>query len=114
MTDRNGYNLSIMGTEDGVCFICGRQPDTARHEVFYGPNRQASKREGLWIAVCPDCHRKIHANPEGFQLLKVTGQRAFEVLRPRGEFVRIFGRNYLDEEEPNEEGKTQENAKWKV
>ena len=63
-----------------------------------------SKREGLWINVCPRCHEEIHANPDGAYFLKKTGQRAFEIWKPRGEFVKIFGRNYLEEEE--EDGRT--------
>lgn len=96
MADRNGYNHSKFQTEQGVCFICKRNIDTARHEIFYGnPNRENSKREGMWIDVCPLCHDKIHANPEQFLMLKEKGQQLFEVWRPRAEFIAIFGKNYL-------------------
>lgn len=112
MTDRNGYNPSKLATEPEVCFICRRRLDTARHEIFYGPNRTNSKRQGLWINVCPDCHAAIHREPGRFTWLKQTGQKRFEEMRPRAEFVAIFGRNYLDEEEAKEEEKTQEKRKW--
>ena len=105
MADRNGYNPSKLETEEDVCFICKRRTDTARHEIFYGPNRKNSKREGLWINVCPRCHEEIHLNPDGAYFLKKTGQRAFEIWKPRGEFVKIFGRNYLEEEKAEEEEK---------
>lgn len=94
---KNGYNPSKLNTEEDICFVCGIHQETARHEIFYGPNRSASKREGMWVNVCPSCHRIIHANPDEFVVLKETGQRTFEVWKPRAEFVRIFGRNYLED-----------------
>lgn len=46
--DRNGYNPSIIPTQDGVCMLCGLCTDTARHEIFYGTGeRRLSKRYGL-------------------------------------------------------------------
>ena len=51
--DRNGYNPSILATEDGVCMLCGLCTDTARHEIFYGTGeRSLSKRYGLWVNLC--------------------------------------------------------------
>lgn len=98
MTDSNGYNQSLLTTIDGKCFICRRQVDTCRHEIFYGTaNRVNSKREGMWVNVCSACHNKIHANPQAYIALKQVGQRSFEALQPRAEFIKIFGRNYLDD-----------------
>ena len=95
--DRNGYNDSALPTQFGECFICGAHVDTARHEIFYGTaNREQSKREGMWVNVCPRCHRLIHNYPDQYIVLKQTGQKYFERLRPRAEFVAIFGRNYLE------------------
>ena len=94
--DSNGYNPSKLPTQDGVCFVCGRHIETARHEIFYGnPNRTNSKREGMWINVCPNCHRKIHSDSSKYLTLKEEGQRYFEEWKPRAEFIEIFGRNYL-------------------
>lgn len=99
MTDRNGYNPSKLKTEEGVCFVCNTRTETARHEIFYGlKNRSASKREGMWVNVCPACHARIHANPSAFAMLKTNAQGVFEEYRPRAEFVAIFGRNYRDDE----------------
>ena len=96
--DSNGYNESCLVTEQGVCFLCGRQVDTCRHEIFFGTaNRSNSKKCGMWVNVCPLCHSRIHANPQQYIFLKEAGQRSFEALRPRAEFIAIFGRNYLEE-----------------
>lgn len=42
--DSNGYAPSILNQQP-TCLICGRY-HTARHEVFYGPYRDKSKRLG--------------------------------------------------------------------
>lgn len=95
---RNGYSKSLFDTEDGTCYICGFQGDTARHEVLHGPSRQLSKRTGLWLAVCPRCHMAIHAEDNGKYLyLKEKAQELFEneYNVDHDEFIRLFGRNYL-------------------
>ena len=43
------------------CYYTGR-PGAERHEVFGGPNRQTSIREGFQIDLCPELHRELHAN----------------------------------------------------
>ena len=42
--DSNGYAPSIL-SKSTTCLICGRYR-TARHEVFFGPYRDKSKRLG--------------------------------------------------------------------
>lgn len=92
--DRNGYNKSIMATTAGECYLCHRQCDTARHEVFGGcGTRTLSKRYGLWVNLCPECHAKVHADPEGewAVFLRERAQAAYiaEGHSP-AEFTRIF------------------------
>lgn len=97
----NGYNTSIFpGNEDGTCLICKRVGDTARHEIFHGPNRQISKRLGAWISVCPACHSKIHAgdNTE-YRWLKEAAQRLLEIEMGHWGYMAWIGRNYLEEDE---------------
>ena len=96
--DRNGYARSIMPTIQGRCYVCHRNTDTARHEIFYGTaNRKNSKEFGTWVDICPVCHADVHANPsEGFDImLKRSAQWAFEREHTRDEFRKIFGRSWL-------------------
>lgn len=95
---RNGYNDSLFrDNEDGRCIICGRIGDTARHEIFHGPNRQNSKRLGAWVSVCPDCHRRIHAGDNSDYLwLKQDAQRLLEKEMGYFGYMAWLGRNYLD------------------
>ena len=78
--DRNGYNKSLLATTSGVCFVCGKYCDTARHEIFYGSGtRSLSKRYGLWVDLCPECHTRVHADPNWDKAvqLKEDAQEAF-------------------------------------
>jgi hypothetical protein len=94
--DRNGYRSSLFNTEPDVCMVCHRGIHTDRHEIFPNSNRTNSKRYGMWINVCRECHGKIHAESEGrFKYLKEEGQRLFEEEYPNESFLKIFGRNYL-------------------
>ncbi len=113
MANKNGYNPSLFETEDGTCYLCGTVTDTARHEVFHGPNRQNSKAHGMWLCLCPECHRKVHREDNGeYLFLKEAAQELWEYVRAfktfdilesprdartrvRKEFMAIFGRNYL-------------------
>jgi len=92
--DRNGYNASIIETEDGVCLLCGLCTDTARHEVFYGPGtRTLSKKYGLWVNLCPNCHAKVHRDKQG-EANKALQELARDAFIRNGhtdaEFRRIF------------------------
>ena len=99
--DRNGYNPSRFSTEPGTCFICWREHvDTVRHEVFQGYfNRRLSKEDGLWINVCPECHRKIHANQPQYLWLKEAAQKLYEMEYGHDSFFWRYGRNYLEDRE---------------
>lgn len=77
--DRNGYNPSLFETEDGTCYLCGYVGDTARHEIWHGPNRERAKQDGLWLALCPRCHGKVHAEDNGkYKFLKEAAQALWE------------------------------------
>ena len=95
--DSNGYNASILETESGLCYLCGLHTDTVRHEVFFGTaNRKLSKQYGLWLNLCPCCHRRVHADRELDLELKMYAQVRFEKRHSRDEFMRIIGRNYAE------------------
>ena len=93
----NGYNPSILDTQDGKCYLCGRYGETARHELFYGAKRDTSKRYGLWVNVCPMCHNTIHAHGDIARSLRQVAQAA--AMRDNSwsvqDFIEIFGGNYL-------------------
>lgn len=91
--DRNGYNKSIMNTASGVCFICGRETETARHEIFYGEGeRKLSKLFGLWVNLCPECHAEVHEDKrtgKGKRLAE-DGKAAFISRYSEALFIKVF------------------------
>ena len=97
--DSNGYAPSIMPPHDG-CFICGREVETARHEIFHGPYRKTSKALGLWVNVCPACHQRIHECRDGLNnFLKYWGCRDAKLFYgwTDDEFRIRFGKDYWKE-----------------
>lgn len=97
MTDRSGYNPSILSTEPGRDYITNYEGETCRHEVYYGPNRQMSKREGFWVNLLPEVHTKLHLKPDCNydRYLKKICQREYEKKHSREEFRILVGKSYL-------------------
>lgn len=99
--DKNGYAPSILTTEQGKCYLCENCTHTERHEIFGGSNRTKSKALGLWVNLCPHCHRtgenSVHLNSQTMQLLKRIGQsNAMETYDwSTEEFRKRFGKNYI-------------------
>lgn len=100
--DRNGYAPSLLCGR--CCYRCGLgasafEPNLARHELFGGPNRAKSKALGLWVYVCPTCHRIAHDDARTAEQWHIEGQRAaMEAYNwSTGEFISRFGRNYMED-----------------
>lgn len=57
--------------------------------------------EGLKVYLCLEHHisgkEAVHNNAEMMRLLREDGQRAFEQKYTREEFMKMFGKNYLEE-----------------
>lgn len=88
------------------CFLCGLHIHTETHHIFFGrANRKLSDKYGLVVNLCPECHRTgkhaVHGayGADNKQKLFEYGQRKFmrEQNASIADFVKIFGKNYLDE-----------------
>lgn len=95
--DRNGYAPSILIDRD-YCAICMKHVPLQRHEVFHGPYRSKSKRYGLWVSICDECHRKVHQT-DGKLDLRLKSWAQTNAMTVYGwsvdEFRKQFGKNYL-------------------
>ena len=90
-----------------TCWLCGKNGTDEpldRHHIFSGANRRKSEKLGLMVDLCHgSCHifggRAAHRCRETAQALHEYGQRlAMERMGwSTADFVREFGRNYLDE-----------------
>lgn len=85
-----------------TCFACGAEGYVEEHHIFHGTaNRKKSEKTGIKVHLCYLHHRDsalgVHGeNVELDRKLKEAGQRAYEQLHSRKEFIHEFGRNYLD------------------
>ena len=82
-----------------ICFFCGRVTDLERHHVLGGvANRPLSEKFGLWVWLCPECHRDSHGaqyDRKKNRKLKELAQIAFEARHSHEEWMQIFRKNYL-------------------
>jgi hypothetical protein len=91
-----------------VCFLCKRNGNLDRlelHHIFSGSRRKLSDKYGLTVWLCGErCHRlgkySAHQNAEIADYLHKYGQRKamLEQGWSKEDFMKIFGANYLDEE----------------
>lgn len=91
--------LCFIGDTDR-CFICKSNYSLQKHHIFNGPYKKVSEKYGLLIKVCPNCHtfasNSIHRDSTLRKRLKQIGQERFEQNHSREEFIKEFGKNYLD------------------
>lgn len=99
------YNPSILQNEQ-ECYISGKTNcDLVRHEIYFGKNRQASKKNGFWVYLTPEWHNlskySVHLNKQTDFKLKQDCQMKFEETHSREEFLKLIGKNYLEEKNGN-------------
>ena len=93
--------------DDKRCIITGHEGyGLHKHHVFGGSNRELSERYGLWVWLRWDRHiaDSPHATPHNDRntdlwLKRITQRRFEEVHGTREDFVKLFSRNYLGDEE---------------
>lgn len=106
---RKRHKSSIVQKKDGRCYLCMKLENnyriqfTQEHHIYDGPNRRISEAEGLKVHLCPAHHiegpEAVHNNIKHMRMLQREGQRVYEQTHSREQFIRLFGRNYLPEEE---------------
>ena len=103
------YN-GIKNKAERVCYYCGT-PYAERHEVYGGPNRQASIELGFQVDLCSACHSAWHAQEKDLWIRRKKAwqehyQRLYEGKlkaagvtpeRARVLWMSIIGKNYTDE-----------------
>ena len=86
---------------DKYCYICGRRTILHRHHIYGGSLRNTSEKHGAVVNLCADCHtidrHAVHNDPDMKLWLQRTWQREFEKTHTRDEFIKIFGRSFLDD-----------------
>ena len=99
MKTSDANRFSIITDDLKRCFVCGKIGGIDLHEIFFGSNREKSKRYGLVVPLCHEgCHqgsKGVHFNRQLDLEMKKIGQKAFEGHYPDEDFLEVFGRNYL-------------------
>lgn len=101
---------------EGICFLCGNYETVERHHLFGGALRKKADRLKLTVMLCPWCHQydadSAHRSAEARLYLHRYGQR--KAMEEQGwskdDFIREFGRNYLDEEDLTGDGYLREES----
>ena len=95
------------------CWVCHSVYALERHHVMHGTAlRKMSEKYGLTVWLCAEHHRGnagVHGRNHALDIaLRKYAQRKFEERYSHHEWMRIFGRNYLDEKDA---GRGSEEAK---
>lgn len=84
------------------CYITGATTNLHRHHIYFGnPNRKISEKNGFWVWLRADWHNGasygVHFDRSLDLELKRACQSAYERTHTREEFIRLIGKNYLEE-----------------
>ena len=83
------------------CYKCGTTSNIHRHHIIPG-NRKLCDKYGLVVDLCGFHHNQsnegVHFNKEFDIEIRQMGQRKFEETHSREEWLRVFGKNWLEEE----------------
>ena len=104
---RKVHKESILQKKDGYCYLCMKLHNdyirkiTQEHHIFGGPNRPISEAEGMKVYLCLEHHiygpEAVHRNNKTMRYLQQAAQREYEKTHTRKQFMRLFGRNYLED-----------------
>ena len=90
---------SILTLDMEHCVICG-SPNVEIHHVFGGPNRKNSDKYGLVVPLCHRHHNEppagVHHNEGSMLALQADAQAVFESIESHEDFMRVFGRDYIE------------------
>lgn len=96
--------------KERTCFLCmwlhgddSWKDVLHEHHVFFGwANRRLSEKHGLKVYLCLNHHEigkeAVHVNAKINKMLQAYAQRKFEEKWPNKDFISIFGRNYILDE----------------
>ena len=84
------------------CYVCGTSYNLHTHHIFEGSyRRKASENNGFKVYLCARHHNMsnegVHFNKDLELMLKRDCQRKYEETHTRDEFIKLIGRNYLDD-----------------
>ena len=100
---KGSHKYSILQGNGKRCYLSDQEGvPLEKHHVYYGALRKVSDKYGFWVWLTPQWHRGTYGvhGRDGHKvdyLLKKDCQRKFEETHSREDFMKLIGRNYLDE-----------------
>lgn len=79
MPKKNKYIPSIMQGTPPECFLCHKKnpPFELHHAIPGNGNRDICTEFGLWVWLCPVCHRNLHDHNVGYKEVQISAQKKF-------------------------------------
>ena len=115
---------SLMHKKDGTCYLCMKlegnyfpQRGLHEHHVMFGgfgSGRKLSEKYGLKVYLCVRHHLAdggpdaVHRSKASRELLCKEAQRCFEKNYPNLSFREVFGKNWLTDEDRENQARQQE------
>lgn len=99
---------SILQIYDDRCYICGSRQWLEEHHIYFSAKRKVSEANGFKVRLCRLCHTGtgdkqhppgVHFNIALDKKLKVQCQKEYERNHRRCDFIKLIGKNYLEEDE---------------
>lgn len=98
--------MKSLFSQEKKCYVCGRTP-VHKHHIYMGANRKISEAQGCWVYLCPQHHNMsnqgVHFNKELDDRLKRECQLLWERNGSRAEWMRLFGKNYIGDDDEERE-----------
>lgn len=91
----------LQPNSDRECYLTGSQSGLDCHHIYAGiANRKLSDKYGCWVWLKHSIHMDLHNKCKDVdKMLKRECQKAFEAKYSHKEFMEIFGKNYLREDD---------------
>lgn len=89
--------------DEKQCYITGSTVNLHKHHIYAGGRRSISEREGFWVYLIGALHNQSEDGVHGKNghcldlMLKQHCQKKYEETHSREEFMKLIGKNYLDE-----------------
>lgn len=85
------------------CYFCHTTENLNQHHIIHGTaNRKIADREGLWCYLCQTHHTGalgVHTHRDLDLILIKEAQRRYEEAHSRAEWMSLFSKNWLWDEE---------------
>lgn len=92
------------------CWLTGYTgPGLHKHHIMNGANRRLAEEDGLWIwlkwdrHIADSPHNTPHNDAKTDLFYKRLAQRKYEETHTREDWMKRYGRNFLDVDADNEE-----------